>query len=68
MGALLTWPFLKSVEGGAQTTIYCAVEESIAGHTGRYYSGCRERALGAQASNIQDAQKLWRESERLTGL
>ena len=56
------------VEVGAQTTIYCAVEETIAGHTGRYYSDCRERVLRPHATNIQDAQKLWMESERLTGL
>ena len=68
VGALLTWPFLKSVEAGAQTTIYCSVEETIAGHTGRYYSDCRERVLRPHASNIQDAQKLWMESETLTGL
>lgn len=31
------WIF-KSVEQGAQTTIYCAVDEEIAEETGLYYS------------------------------
>ena len=30
---------IKTVEQGAQTTIYCAVEDSIENHSGRY--GCK---------------------------
>lgn len=30
-------PFIKTPVEGAQTTIYCAVEESIANETGKYY-------------------------------
>jgi len=31
-------PFIKSPEQGAQTTIYCAVDEKTANETGLYYS------------------------------
>lgn len=29
--------FFKTVTRGAQTTIYCAVDESLANQTGKYY-------------------------------
>lgn len=29
--------FFKTVKKGAQTTIYCAVDEKIATHSGKYY-------------------------------
>jgi len=38
-------PFLalrKTLEGGAQTTICCAVDEKLANVSGRYYSDCAE--------------------------
>ena len=58
-------PFIKTPESGANTTIYCAVEESIAEHNGRYYSDCREKRPSAQAENMEDAKKLWELSEGL---
>lgn len=61
-------PFIKTPESGANTTIYCAVEESIADHNGRYYSDCREKQPAPQAENIEDAKKLWEISEQLVNL
>jgi len=34
----LTWLLFKSIEEGAQTTIYCSVDEKTANETGLYYS------------------------------
>lgn len=34
---ILLGPFMKSPELGAQTTIYCAVDEKCANETGLYY-------------------------------
>lgn len=34
----LLFPFMKSSELGAQTTIYCAVDEKCANETGLYYA------------------------------
>ena len=64
----LSKPFIKTVESGAQTTIYCAVEESISEQSGRYYSDCREKALLPHAASAEDAKRLWEISETLTGL
>jgi len=61
-------PFIKTVASGAQTTIYCAVEEKIAEHSGKYYSDCAEKQPRPQAESMEDAKRLWEESERLTGL
>jgi len=61
-------PFIKTPESGANTTIYCAVDESIADHNGRYYSDCKEKQTAPQAENIEDAKKLWEVSEQLVNL
>ena len=61
-------PLLKTPEHGAQTTIYCAVDESIAEHSGRYYSDCKEKTPRPQAQNMEDAKRLWDLSEQLTGI
>ena len=66
--AKLVMPFVKTPESGANTTIYCAVEESIADHNGRYYSDCQEKQPASQAENIDDAKKLWEVSEQLVNL
>jgi NAD(P)-dependent dehydrogenase (short-subunit alcohol dehydrogenase family) len=64
----LAMPFIKTAESGANTTIYCAVDESIADHNGRYYSDCAEKQPAPQAEIIEDAKKLWEVSEQLVGL
>jgi len=61
-------PFIRTVESGAQTTIYCAVDEKIAEHNGRYYSDCKEKSLRRHAESAEDAKRLWDVSEGLTGL
>ena len=61
--------FGKTPESGAQTTIFCAVDESIREETGKYYADCRETATCPVAlSNPEDQWKLWILSEQLTGL
>lgn len=37
LASTLGYFFYKTVEQGAQTTLYCALEESIASQTGLYY-------------------------------
>jgi len=67
LGALI-WPFTKNPAQGAQTTIYCAVDEEISGHSGRYYSDCKEKDAAPQAQDDETAEKLWELSEKLVGL
>ncbi|XP_041974217.1 retinol dehydrogenase 12-like [Aricia agestis] len=61
-------PFVKSVELGAQTTIYCAVDEKCAGETGLYYSDCTPINPCSKALNDEYAEKLWQKSVELVGL
>ena len=61
-------PLLKTPVAGAQTSLYCCLEESIAEHSGRYYSDCREKTPSARARNVEDAKRLWEISEKLTKL
>jgi len=65
---VLLYPFFKSPEDGAQTTLYCAVEPSIAKDTGKYYSDCAEKQAAPQALDDDVAEKLWEASEKLVGL
>ncbi|XP_055628991.1 retinol dehydrogenase 12-like isoform X2 [Toxorhynchites rutilus septentrionalis] len=62
------WVFFKSAKSGAQTTLYCAMEPSIAKETGKYYSDCRLKEPRAHATDDAMAEWLWNISEKLTGL
>ena len=62
------YPFIKTPESGAQTTIFCAVDESVADQTGLYYSDCCITKEAPQALSDDDAKKLWEISEKLTGV
>jgi len=60
--------FLKTPEQGAQTSIYCCVDERLAEESGKYYSDCREATPSSQARSDEDAKRLWEISEKLTKL
>ncbi|KAF2896590.1 hypothetical protein ILUMI_09592 [Ignelater luminosus] len=60
--------FIKTPEQGAQTTIYCAVDENAAKETGLYYAECEVTEPSAKAKNMRDAEKLWSISLKLVGL
>ena len=65
----LTRIFFKTVEQGAQTTIYCAVSEEMEGVTGQYLADCRVQKLkSAQATDDQAADRLWELSMQLAKL
>ena len=61
----LIWLFFKTPQQGAQTTIYCAVDEQLKNISGHYYSDCKEKPLLPHASNEKDAEKLWKISDEL---
>lgn len=58
--------FLNIPEEGAQTSIYCAVEESIANESGKYYEDCQELAPSSTAEDPELAKKLWDISIEMT--
>ena len=68
IGCAFVWPFLKSSKEGAQTTIYCATEESLAPETGKYYCDCAEKYPSPHALDKDTAAELWEMSEKLVGL
>ena len=51
---------------GAQTTIYCAVEEGLEKHSGGYFSNCTLSTASADGQNGGYAKKLWELSEQMT--
>ncbi len=68
----LAWPLVylcsKSPIEGAQTTIYCAVEESLSEESGHYYSDCARADPAPQAKDDDDARRLWKVSEQAVGI
>lgn len=60
--------FFKDVESGAQTTLYCAIQEGIEGLSGRYFSNCGVKNVQAKAQDDAVAKKLWEVSEKFCGL
>ncbi|XP_008303251.1 retinol dehydrogenase 13-like [Stegastes partitus] len=68
---VIIMPFLlliKSPWEGAQTTIYCAVDESQANTSGLYYSDCALKKPAPQALDDAAAKKLWDLSTSMVGL
>lgn len=59
---------IKSPTEGAQTTIYCAVEESLQDQSGLYYSDCAPKTAAPQGLDDEAAKKLWDLSASMVGL
>ncbi|CAL1675390.1 unnamed protein product [Lasius platythorax] len=64
----LTWLLFKNVEEGAQTTIYCSVDEKAANETGLYYSDCSVATRLRRTGDDQYAKNLWDVSCKLLHL
>ncbi|XP_066519937.1 dehydrogenase/reductase SDR family member 13b.1 [Hoplias malabaricus] len=60
--------FFKDVEAGAQTSLYCAVQEGIEGLSGQYFSNCAVKKVQPKARDDAVAKKLWEVSEKLCRL
>jgi len=57
----------RTPQGGAQTSLYCALDPDLERETGHYYYSCARRRPGiTQACDIEVARKLWEVSEELT--
>lgn len=65
---ILFAPFYKTPEQGAQTTIYCALDEGVAKDNGMYYADCALKAPHSRANDVEMAKKLWDVSWKLVGL
>uniref|UniRef100_A0A673J4W9 Dehydrogenase/reductase (SDR family) member 13a, duplicate 3 n=1 Tax=Sinocyclocheilus rhinocerous TaxID=307959 RepID=A0A673J4W9_9TELE len=60
--------FFLDPEGGAQTTLYCALQEGLEPLSGRYFSSSALQNVSAHGRDDALAKKLWEVSERLCGL
>jgi NAD(P)-dependent dehydrogenase (short-subunit alcohol dehydrogenase family) len=49
---------MRSVEEGAQTSLYCAASAGVVDQTGLYYEDCRRRSPGS-AATLELAAELW---------
>uniref|UniRef100_A0A182IQH9 Short-chain dehydrogenase n=1 Tax=Anopheles atroparvus TaxID=41427 RepID=A0A182IQH9_ANOAO len=58
----------KTPLSGAQTTLYTALDEDLAGVSGKYYADCREQTLSKYARDDELAAWLWNESAKMTKL
>ncbi|KAL7745716.1 hypothetical protein ACLKA6_009921 [Drosophila palustris] len=58
----------KSPRAGAQTSLRLALDPSLEGCSGDYYSDCMRFPLMPWARDMDTANWLWRESEKLVGL
>ncbi|XP_053722798.1 retinol dehydrogenase 13 [Synchiropus splendidus] len=59
---------MKNPWEGAQTTIYCAVDESLANESGLYYSDCARKLPAPQGRDDDAAKRLWDLSASMVGL
>ena len=53
---------------GAETTLYCVLEDEIENETGLYYSDCKVKEPTNNAKDMSAATKLWALSEEVVGL
>jgi NAD(P)-dependent dehydrogenase (short-subunit alcohol dehydrogenase family) len=60
--------FMLSNEDGAKTSLYCAANDAVKDHTGRYYDRQREKTPSALARSEPLARELWERSAAWVGL
>jgi NAD(P)-dependent dehydrogenase (short-subunit alcohol dehydrogenase family) len=61
-------PFFLTPAQGAETSIFLAASDHVAGVTGRYFSRCAPKPSSRASQDRGLAQELWEASDRLTGL
>lgn len=67
-GKIIVYPFLwlfsKRPSSGAQTTLFCALDETITKINGKYFSDCKLAEIGENARDDKMALWLWKLSEK----
>ncbi|XP_014285498.2 retinol dehydrogenase 11 [Halyomorpha halys] len=54
------WLVMKTPKQGAQTTLYCALEDCV--ESGLYYDDCAVAETSAISKNMDEAKELWEKS------
>lgn len=62
----ILWLLAKTPRQGAQTILYCALDETVAARSGKYYSNCTETEPAPQTDDPQAAARLWAISDNWT--
>ncbi|XP_017132709.1 retinol dehydrogenase 13 [Drosophila elegans] len=62
------WIFIKTKKNGAQTSLYAALDPILKDVSGQYFSDCKPKKVGSAAQYDEDAEFLWAESEKWTGI
>lgn len=60
--------FFKTIEDGAETTLYLTVSDELEGVSGKYYFDCKESGLMKWIQNEENEKILWNESMKTVGL
>lgn len=66
--SLVLMTLQKSPEAGAYTSVYCALDESLKGRSGEYFSNSRACPTNGHAKDEEKAKLLWEKSCELVGL
>jgi Dehydrogenases with different specificities (related to short-chain alcohol dehydrogenases) len=66
--SLVLMTLQKSPEAGAYTSVYCALDESLRGRSGEYFSNSRACPTNIHAKDEEKAKLLWEKSCELVGL
>ena len=51
---------VKTPYNGAQTTIFCALDEGLEDKSGSYFSDCKEKLANPISEVVEEQDKLWR--------
>ncbi|KAK5644494.1 hypothetical protein RI129_005794 [Pyrocoelia pectoralis] len=60
--------FIKSEKEGAQTIIYCSVDEDLVNESGQYYAECKSIDSSNQSKDMETAKRLWDISFQMVNL
>lgn len=56
-----------TLEEGSQTVLFCAVDESVASHSGQYYDNCKLKSPNKLALDAKLAANLWNATLEVVG-
>lgn len=62
------WYFMKTVEDGAQTTLFCAVADMCGKLSGKLFKECAPHAFVDSVKEPELREKLWKETLKWTGI
>ncbi|CAK8684476.1 unnamed protein product [Clavelina lepadiformis] len=65
--SIVVRPFVRNAFYGAQTTLYCVLDDDVVKYSGEYFTNCQHTELQPHAVNTTAREELWNFSLKLTG-